>query len=148
MVERSDTLATNLDSQPPPDANLTCALRRANQTFEMMTGIQKSTKFDWTEEQIGLLQSAYHIGYISSMMFGAHFIITGLGLFIGTSLLLAMSALTCFLFPLVTLMFNYRGAFLAQLFFGKYLFDLVIFHFDRNIVYELNHNLDKNRYIM
>ena len=121
MVERSDTLATNFNTQISPDANLTCELRRMNISQKLIkaSDSQMSPKFDWSEEQIGLLQSAYHIGYVSSMMFGAHFIISGLGLFVGTSLLLAMSAATCFLFPFVTLMFNFRGAFFAQLVFGK-----------------------------
>ena len=121
MVERSDTLATNFNTQISPDANLTCELRRMNISQKLIkaSDSQMSPKFDWSEEQIGLLQSAYHVGYVSSMMFGAHFIISGLGLFVGTSLLLAMSAATCFLFPFVTLMFNFRGAFFAQLVFGK-----------------------------
>ena len=121
MVERSDTLATNFNTQISADANLTCELRRMNISEKLIkaSDSKMSPKFDWSEEQIGLLQSAYHVGYVSSMMFGAHFIISGLGLFVGTSLLLAMSAATCFLFPFVTLMFNYHGAFLAQLVFGK-----------------------------
>ena len=118
MVERSDTLSTNFQAVPE-NITLSCELRRTGASAIVQAGeFSNSKKFNWTEEQIGLLQTSYHIGYISSMIFGAHFIITGLGLFNGTSLLLAMSALTCFFFPWMTMTFDYGGAVVAQLIFG------------------------------
>lgn len=47
--------------------------------------------FDWNEKQVGMLQSAYFIGYMGTMMIGANTVLRVLGQFKGILVLLALN---------------------------------------------------------
>ena len=53
-----------------------------------------SLKFDWNEKEVGMLQSAYFIGYMGTMVVGANLILGFLGHFRGTLLLLLLNFVT------------------------------------------------------
>ena len=53
-----------------------------------------SLKFDWNEKEVGMLQSAYFIGYMGTMVIGANLILGFLGHFKGTVVLLVLNFVT------------------------------------------------------
>ena len=113
MVERNDTAVTNdhIDLSESPD--FTCPVWNVtDETVQTVDQKPVSTtqKFDWSEEEIGYVQSAYFVGYISTMIIGANVIIQGFGFYRGCLLLLVLSTLGLFIFPLITQSFGLYGA--------------------------------------
>ena len=115
MVERNDTAVTN-DHTDLSDKNFTCPVWNVtDDTIQPENQLDKKSiittqKFDWSEEEIGYVQSAYFVGYISTMIIGANIIIQGFGFYRGCLLLLVLSTLSLLIFPLMTQLFGLYGA--------------------------------------
>ena len=116
MVERNDTAVTNqnanlsgIDFTCPLQSNQTTRYMDMNKDFNMKE-VDLAKKFDWSEKSIGYVQSAYFVGYISTMVVGANVLIQGLGFFRGSLLLLILSTISTLAFPFITQLFGLYGA--------------------------------------
>ena len=116
MVERNDTAVTNqnvdlsgIDFTCPVQFNKTVQDVEVNKDFNI-TEVDFTKKFDWSEKNIGYVQSAYFVGYISTMVVGANALIQGLGFFKGCLLLLILSTISTLAFPFITQLFGLYGA--------------------------------------
>ena len=116
MVERNDTAVTNQDVDLS-GIEFTCPVQTINKTQDVEVDTESktqeedsTTKFDWSEKNIGYVQSAYFVGYISTMVVGSNALIRGFGFFKGCLLLLILSTISILAFPLVTQLFGLYGA--------------------------------------
>ena len=124
MVQRNDTIVTN-SLHDISDQNFTCPVRNqatshisTEQATTQNFGNSNSTKFDWSETEIGNVQGIYYLGYVSSMMVGTNFLIQGVGFFTGMLILLVGSTAACLLFPLITELLGLPGALVMRFLLG------------------------------
>ena len=124
MIERNDTIATN-DNFDATNKNSTCPFVQSITPTNLSSSDEKtagttttSIKFDWSEEELSYAQSAYFVGYISTMIIGANFLIQGLGFYRGLLVLLALSTIGLLLFPLATSSFGLYGAIIVRFLIG------------------------------
>ena len=81
------------------DLNVTCLVNQAvSRTMDIVVNVSETLTnsrevgmFDWNEKQVGMLQSAYFIGYMGTMVIGANTVLRVLGQFKGTLVLLVLN---------------------------------------------------------
>lgn len=75
-------------------------------------------KYNWSEKDVGSLQSAYFIGYLGTMIVGVNILLKYLGFFHGMLLIMILNIVATGLFPMLTTLFGFYGALAARLLLG------------------------------